>query len=782
MVRRRSTWMRLLAVAGVGVFLIVIRNWARIVFSTIPTTRTTMEGGGQLGWGPSSSLWSLSSSSSLEGLVSLEEEGQEEKETRNIPFSPWTDIMISEMDDFDPTMHNQTWDEMKQVKSTLPGLYWNDRLWLLGIHLTRHIGPRRTTIENTTTTTSRRENEADNDDDIFLTVFGMPGDFWNRVKSNKVQCPSNSWYHENGTILSYGQASATRETGTEYSFHQDYRLRFYATIPTTTTTTGRSTRKVFPLEFIKSVSGDANQNNNTLIWHGPLKGLKWPEIHDEKTAHLASTKVEKVLRITLHVTLDNNDDTTTETKNITTNKVSGDDPTPILTADIPISTGNVGHGGPQIMRSTMTRRVPHKDNAHENPQQQQDDPSSARADNDGASSSTALCVAIYGVKTLKYLPEFILHHSNLGFGPIIVGVIDATLGSTVLHRVVKNLQDFVEDGIVEVAAMGLPSPQMPALKCEVNVQKVHFYNTCVYHAKGRAPYVGIWDIDEFWMPPQHNIGPDILNSQTIPSLQAPSSTGGIDNNVWGQSNYSCAVTVGEAMQRVQAYHEQAGCGEEWCYHAFPSYRVRLQRHPSTAVDSTSTTSSSRTTWTNTIIPRNNRIYHDFGLRQTDIDWDRSKSITRTKYAHMGGIHQTGSCRYPSKPNKFQTRGNTLWTRRLYVNQTTGTASTNTSSALKQKCRNLRGPPRFGTIHHFWSLNGIRSTEMTFFERRCILGKKLEDDGDDDHYDDDDASLDPSKLDLPDSEEACVMDEYVQLFGTTIRAQLEQRRLRMQHRH
>ena len=94
------------------------------------------------------------------------------------------------------------------------------------------------------------------------------------------------------------------------------------------------------------------------------------------------------------------------------------------------------------------------------------------------------------------------------------------------------------------------------------------------------------------------------------------------------------------------------------------------------------------------------------------------------------------------------------------------------------------------------MNRIRSSESTTFHRQCLLqldaessSEEDEDDNDDDD-DDDKASLEANvfmdettsmMMMNPNKNDKCVMDEYVEQFGTTVRQQLERRHRARQKR-
>jgi hypothetical protein len=533
---------------------------------------------------------------------------------------------------FQPELHNRTADGRP-----LPGLFWDNRLLLLGARLTTSY-------------------EVD-DHRVQVTVFGMPGDFWYREKNGEVRCQSNAWYGKEHNVWSYPNTKS--------------KARLYVSV-------NDRTKKPIYMEHIPTVSADGNQNNVTHIWSADLAPFLSKE--DLRQRILQQDDGATAIRLYFWAAAA----AAKKEGNQTQSRRS-----PLMSVDIPLSTGVVGNAGPQTVQPSSSSLMIQEE-------QEQEDPSPPNME-------AALCVAIYGDDALRVLPEFILHHSNIGFGQVIVGIVDGLMGSVQMAKAHDALADFVDEGRVTLAAFGLPD-----LDCEVNVRKIHFYNSCLYHSKGLAKYVGIWDVDEYWVPPlDRTEGVIETKNQT-----SSSSLSLFQDDIWKQSNYSSAISVSQAMATVQEYQESANCGEEWCFHAFPSWIVYMRRDSHDHIPS----------------ERSGLVATDFHLREKDIDWSWSKSITRTKYANMGGLHQTGSCRFGNS-KKFLPRKAVEWNVVPY-------------GPKEQSCRNLR-QNGFGMIHHYYSLNRIRSHENKDYREECMEGNQM----------------------------TCPGDEYVERFGKTVQQQL-----------
>jgi Glycosyltransferase family 92 len=296
--------------------------------------------------------------------------------------------------------------------------------------------------------------------------------------------------------------------------------------------------------------------------------------------------------------------------------------------DIPLHTAVVGHGGPQI-RST--------DNGYFLPQGKQP-------------LQIGLCLSIYGIKAIQYLREFVQHHKNIGIEQIVVGV-EATMDSDDLNRTAAVLRPYIDEGFVVLQATGLKT----FFTCKLSeVQKLHFYHQCLYHFKGLSKYAGIWDLDEYWLPPDRSkISADKLavthehvgfsgsffnsstsiNSGTVDEqafnnfiMSKPSLLPGhmTKDPLWQRSNYSVAFSIQDIMKAIEIFYDGNGCGQRWCFHLFPSYTVHTKREG---------------------VARTGHIEDDFDKREKNSTSTWQKSVVQTRYAMMGGYHLVGSCHY-----------------------------------------------------------------------------------------------------------------------------------------
>lgn len=308
----------------------------------------------------------------------------------------------------------------------------------------------------------------------------------------------------------------------------------------------------------------------------------------------------------------------------------------------------------------------------------------------------SICVATYGQDIQDYLPQFVLHHLNVGFGQVIVGV-DTTLGSEDLLRAKHILRPFVEDGTVVIAATGLPG-----LTCDPGkYPKIHFYNTCLHYSKGFSKYLGIWDIDKFWIPLAS------LPITTTKTRTAPKD-GEDEYDIWKKSNYSTSPSIGQAIESLQAYQASHGCGKKWCFHTMPSYIVFRERNNVIGQDDSNNDEG--------LMPNTGLYSKDFGRRDATFSEAWHKSILRTDYTHMAGIHQPGSCWLPNSTS-FVNRQGVEPVAESYDPEALYDGSGN-------HCRNLRLGD-FGTIHHFASQVQHRPSWETLYNESFHVDEYVE---------------------------------------------------------
>jgi hypothetical protein len=316
-------------------------------------------------------------------------------------------------------------------------------------------------------------------------------------------------------------------------------------------------------------------------------------------------------------------------------------PVQIATLGIPLNTAVEGMGGPQIRGKGGSLSYIHQPQV-----------------------PVGLCVATYGSKVLKYLPEFVQHHLNVGVGQIVIGVHGERYSSEI-EAVQKLLAFFIHDGSVVLAHYGLPQ-----FGCDADFMKMQFYNTCLYHNKGISKYSMTWDLDEYWTPPAALENQPVRGHNMWSSPETSFLQGVTSDTTWQRSNYSNSPSIGETLVAIDNHYEKHGCAaEEWCFHRFPSYNAY----------------KSDEMWKRTEDEQTNVVGDDFRNRDPKVNNDYDKSVANTKVAQSAGYHLAASCLFDSaaadKPEAYL------------------------RDAIKDECRNVQrmDPNIFGSMHHFFTL-------------------------------------------------------------------------------
>lgn len=517
----------------------------------------------------------------------------------------------------DHETHNQTVDGRP-----IPGSFLDDSLYLLGARLT-------TSYET-------------HDQSVFVTLFGMPGDLWSRIKDNEKRCKKNHLMGANTSLLNYSDVIAN--------------ITIYCQLECRH---GLICGRPVHMKTVYAVSGESHLIRPTLIWHGNItKHITRNDLrqqpHNETAVRVrfwASTRSE------LH----------SKAWSLRQN---------LALVDIPLTTGVVGHAGPQVRSAPQFSEPIH----------------------------ASLCVSISEQKELPYLPEFIQHHKNIGFESIIVGL-NTFMGSGMMYKAKRLLEKYIAEGTVDLAATGIRE-----FACDIDVVKDHFYSSCLYHSKGYAEFMGTWHVDEFWLPPINSefwLPPSDLQGLKFPSRNTDTKRPEILTNdkLWNGSMYSVFPDIQDVTKSIQEYHESHGCGDRWCFHGFPSVDVFLNQSSSDKKEEASNDQSSHKTENSSFADRSPYIINRFAKRENRFNTRHSKSILRTKYTFMGGTRQPGSCRYDNAIN-FR---NYHWVDRYYDVNTTG------------HCRNLRRNHNgsiaapFGAMHHFGSLISRREERVNDYD-------------------------------------------------------------------
>ena len=506
---------------------------------------------------------------------------------------------------------------------SIPGPFLNDRLFLIGARLSTSYDP--------------------NDTNVHVDVFGFAGD--------KLAIPDwcdSSAIPKNYDLMTFESIvryEATMYCQLECMDEQSIKESFFCGDP-------------IPMSLVPLNSGDVNQDDSIFIWRCNVSQY----LTKEHLLQYATLNPQMSVRVRLEMSLLNQDSNEAAQRHYN-----------VTTFDIPLHTAVIGHGGPQIRKpddgyfSAQQRMQPYQE---------------------GQPLEIGLCVSIYSSDALHYIAEFVQHHKNIGISQIVVGM-ETEMDSKDLRRTRNVLHPFINEGFVLLQATGLKS----FFSCDTDVSKQHFYHQCLYHYKGIAKYFAAWDLDEYWMPPlQLEVTGHSQFKYEVPSLEliveADSTeprnnlAGGqiefinqsedssfspliTEERFWQLSNYSSSLSIQDVLKAVETYYKQQGCDQQWCYHLFPSYTVYLRKRAT----------------------RSHRIRDKFQARTSIAGESWKKSVARTQFAMMGGVHLPGSCKFPNDPEFY------------HFGKTT-------------ECYPHIWPlGQFGRLHHYMSLMGFRDDDI-----------------------------------------------------------------------
>lgn len=204
--------------------------------------------------------------------------------------------------------------------------------------------------------------------------------------------------------------------------------------------TGRHTERVV-MQNVPSVSLDRKSEHVQLIWRCDI------------SAYL--TKSEMIQQSYVRVSVFSGPEQESAAKRA------------IVTADIDVDTGSLGHAGPFLKSEKYPSFVK---------QVAQDGP-----------VDVVLCVGEIVRLSTVFLPEFVQHHINVGFSHIVLGL--DTMDEPLVRKLQSQLAHNIDQGVVVLSVSSDVAE-------DSQVRKLRFYNQCLYHAKGMSEYVMTLDLDE----------------------------------------------------------------------------------------------------------------------------------------------------------------------------------------------------------------------------------------------------------------------------------------------
>lgn len=448
------------------------------------------------------------------------------------------------------------WTKLEEPADELPGSFANNRLYFTGVRFTP-------SHDSTTT--------------LHVDVFGFPGDLLTR------QAERQGWNRCNGMYSGLDELLLKTEEIQE-------NLTLYCQLD--------CSMEVIPMLMVPITTIQLFQQGTTIVWRGNIT-----HILDKNELVKAARQLNSVPTWRVHFLA----------------QFLREPITKVATVDIPLDTGVVGQGGPQVRSSLI------KSYFLQPP------------------VSVGLCVPTHGTAH-RYLVEFVQHHLNVGFGSIVVGL-QAHPDDLVVAHASRLLRKYIDAGVVALAYYSVRDEW----GCNTDVNKLQFFQTCLFYHKGIAKYSATWDLDEYWTPPKklhmdglHNHPyHQVWKGDFEPKHKAINKSNIIykskwsmfpsfvrTDRLWQLSNYSKSVSVADTLKAIdQFYLNSLHCPNMWCFHLFSNRYVHL-KHPTEK--------------------RTNFVGQDFYLIEPDVNsWMVEKHVANTKYAHLASFHSSGSCLFQS---------------------------------------------------------------------------------------------------------------------------------------
>jgi len=147
----------------------------------------------------------------------------------------------------------------------------------------------------------------------------------------------------------------------------------------------------------------------------------------------------------------------------------------------------------------------------------------------GVWTRDALYMCVPGLETTpsrKFLPiylEFIQHHLNMGASHIFLTA-TFTQGGAMMNKLLRIFRSFIEDGSVSMNSHSDDDIDFTystrGFRWTRDTAKVFQTNLCTYFSKGTADYVGVWDLEEFFIPKGENKDLlDVIRKATVPDYK-----------------------------------------------------------------------------------------------------------------------------------------------------------------------------------------------------------------------------------------------------------------------
>lgn len=222
-------------------------------------------------------------------------------------------------------------------------------------------------------------------------------------------------------------------------------------------------------------------------------------------------------------------------------------------------------------------------------------------------------------KTIAIYAEFMMHHFLLGVDHMFITTTYAW-GGDYMDKFLQSMKSFIDEGKMSVSTTAGDFEDVVYSVLGISMHrdnaKIFNVNMCLYYAKGVADYVGIWDIDEYFIPtPPHNSIMDVVLSLAAPKtgltpIPADADEFEVHNSWKGGPGWA------------------DGDGHPFCYLMMQSQAILRSESVPEAVDRSEP-------WVG--------IRYSRGIEHEKMGMEFKKSILPTRVVFQAGLHMNGGC-------------------------------------------------------------------------------------------------------------------------------------------
>jgi Glycosyltransferase family 92 len=429
---------------------------------------------------------------------------------------------------FRPFLHNPRLHNISVEGNVLPGPFYNDQLFLLGLRLT---------------SSYEKSNSQ-----VHVDVFGFPGDFVGTVENRFCDIHSlpRQWNLYNYSAFATGNQALYCQLECRNSFN-----------------TFSDCGAPIPMEFIPLVSGDGNQNSVSLIWRCNVTDYLNRSSLIERSKLSNSTHS---VRVSLYL----NDSMSNEKSAVLHN---------ISQIDIPLHTAVAGYGGPQIRPTDKSYFTEIQDKSRIRVGMCvsifQSHPAKFFPEFIQHHKNIGIEQILIGI-------DANLDSSDLDF---VEAIIQPYINEGLVVIQAINLNDYFKcdtdvpkiqfyhqclyhfKGITKyIVTWDIDEYWIPPNRLETSGN-----NGFKKYREGKRP--------DDAMEAEIDLNKTSLASQRFitKSPKSSFSTHVTNDILWQGSNYSKSIGIHDVIQAIDQFHIQHGCRDKWCFHLFPSYTVTAKK-------------------------------------------------------------------------------------------------------------------------------------------------------------------------------------------------------------